>query len=96
MYVCVCGLQVNGVISKRVKETRDASEDPIYEPAFPETQKLSMARLAELNMLAEDAEANDQWDTATKQYVGTPHIYTHPHIEDKRNRACHSQGTRMV
>lgn len=71
MSLYVCGRQVNGVISKRVKETRDASEDPIYEPAFPETQKLSMARLAELNMLAEDAEANDQWDTATKQYA--PH-----------------------
>lgn len=55
------------MINKRVKETRDANEDPIYEPPFPETQRLSLQRITELGMLADDAEANDQFDLANKQ-----------------------------
>jgi hypothetical protein len=39
-------VQVNAVVNRRVKETRDANEDPLFEEPFPETERRSKERLS--------------------------------------------------
>ena len=69
------------MINKRVKETRDANDDPIWEPPFPEVQKRSMERLAELGMQAIDAEASSKWATSARMSV------------DEKDEASQGQGS---
>lgn len=54
------------VVNNKIKETRDANEDPLFEAPYGEVPKQSMQRIKELLMLATDAEANGRWDKALR------------------------------